>query len=152
MRGRLTALGWIAAAVLLAGAGQGGAGSPAIEPAAEPPLRMHADATALERAVVDATLAFIRSDATAAREALDRVEAGCRRLGRDDIPRVTEDVVVWDQAFHKTVDLAREHAAAERIEKAFDQFVWVQKACRTCHTLARKESPGKPATPPPAGS
>jgi hypothetical protein len=113
---------------------------------------MHADPPALERAVVDATLAFIRADAAAAREALDRVEAGCRRLGRDDVPRVTEDVVVWDQAFHKTVDLAREHAAAARIEKAFDQFVWVQKACRTCHTLSRQEAAAKPATPPPVGS
>lgn len=114
---------------------------------------MHADVAALERAVVDATLAFIRSDLRAAREALDRADAGCRRLRSEEDPSYPSDLVTYDQAFHTTIDMAREFSTRGALDRAFDQFVWMQKACRTCHEIARGKGflppTGSDATPGP---
>jgi hypothetical protein len=121
-----------------------GAAPPETPPSDDPAAaarfeKVHPDLPALERAVVDATLAFIRADSRAAREALDRVGAGCRKISREETPtKLLEDVMLYDQAFQKTVDLAREFATGGQLERSFDQFVWAQKACRTCHGLAVK--------------
>ena len=134
-------VGMIVATALLLGAAPPGTPPTGTEPPADRPAPIHSAGAALERGVVDATLAFLRSDARAVREALDRIAAGCRRLRRDDVSAWSEDVVVYDEAFHKTVDLAREFAAAEEMDKAFDQFTWAQKACRTCHEIAKNAHP-----------
>jgi hypothetical protein len=145
-------VGMIAAAALLMGAAPPLPPPSSTEPPADRPAPIHADGAALERAVADAATAFLRSDQRVTREALDRIEAGCRRLGRDDAQGRFKDVVVYDEAFHKTLDLAREFSASGEIDKSFDQFVWVQKTCRTCHALARKAKPaGEPARPPAPG-
>ncbi len=139
----------VVAAVVLLGTAEKQAARPAPVDSNAPPLEksekqatrpapVHPDIHALEKAVVDATIAYVHDDCKAAREALDRVDSGCRRLGREDVPKAPDDVIDYDQAFHKTVDLAREFATADRIEKSFDQFVWAQRACRICHDLARK--------------
>lgn len=99
-------------------------------------LVFHADPDALERATLDATRALLRSDAAAARSAMDRVEAACRRVEPDE--SVPADVREIDVAFHRTLDLAREWATRGDVEKSWDQFYWIPKGCRQCHAAAKK--------------
>lgn len=127
----------VVVAMFVVGAGDPETPAPRPE-AARPAPPVHADAAALERAVLDTTAAFLHEDLPAARAALDRVEAACRRLGPDDTPAYASELVVYDQAFHVTIDRAREFAGRGIADKAFDQFVWMQRGCRACHDLARK--------------
>ena len=143
MRKALVLAGTVLGAALLLGAA---------EKAATRPAPIHRDLPSLEKAIVDATVAFVHDDCQAARAALERVETGCRRLGREDDPKAPDDLIEYDQAFHKTVDFAREFAASDQVDRSFDQFVWAQRACRKCHELARKDglmamsaAPRKPA-------
>jgi hypothetical protein len=57
---------------------------------------------------------------------------------------------MYDQTFHKTVDLAREFAAGNQLERSFDQFVWAQRACRLCHAEAQTAKLMPLPTPKPA--
>jgi hypothetical protein len=118
------------------------------EPSSDRPAPFHADGAALERAVQDATAAFLRSDLRSAREALDRIKAGCPTLARDGAPKRSDDEMLSDQLLQRTLDLAREFSVSGETDKAFDQFAWVQRACRMCHELARKAKPAG-ETPPP---
>ena len=97
----------------------------------------HTDPRALEQAVLDATLAFLREDAAAARAALDRVEAGCQRLADRD--EAAPELRTYDRGFHSAVDIARELATRGNIDESFHHFTWVQRGCRSCHRLAREE-------------
>jgi hypothetical protein len=106
-------------------------------PAPKRPLPVHPDAAALQRATSDAVLAMIQDDTVAARAALDRIEAGCRRLSREADSAYPEDIVVYDKAFHVTLDRMKEFAARGDAERTFEQTYWMQKACRICHGLAR---------------
>lgn len=116
----------------------GASGDP--EPAAvAPPIgKAHADPGALERAVLDATLAFLRADLVSARSALDRIEDACKRLRPGESVPFASEVIVYDQAFHTALDFAREYAVKGRLDDSFDQFVWIQRGCRGCHATAGK--------------
>ncbi len=153
MRKAVALAGAVLGVVVLVGAAEK-AGPPAGSATTEPRIPpIHSDLPALEKAVVDATVAYIRGDMKAARAALERVESGSRRLGWDDDPKAPQDMIEYDQAFHKTVDLAREFAAKEQVDRSFDQFVWAQRACRVCHGLAVKHgylAAGSTAAPKPA--
>lgn len=108
-----------------------------------PPLPSpHPDGKAAEQAVLDATLAFLREDLKAARPALDRIEAGCRRLREDDLATYGSELVSYDRAFHAALDVSREMATAGNAQRSWEQFMWVTKGCRTCHGLARAPRPG----------
>jgi hypothetical protein len=102
-------------------------------------LRVHVDPARVEQAMFDAARAFYLERPAAARSALDRVEAGMRRLEFDDRETLGKDLQVYDRAFHKTLDLAREYAARGLQDDAFNQFVWVQRGCYTCHRIAREQ-------------
>ena len=91
----------------------------------------------MEDAVLSATRAFLRDDAGALRKALDIIEAGCRRLHPEDGQGLHAETVAYDKAFHQTLNRTRELATRGDLDRAFDQFVWVQKACRVCHGLNR---------------
>ncbi len=117
-----------------------------------PPAPVHPDPAALEAAILDATRAFLRSDLVGARAALDRVEEACRRLSSDEEAAYPSEIVLFDQAFHKTLDVAREFSVRGFDERAFDQLRWIHKSCRTCHEIARRERlPGTPAPTVPPG-
>jgi hypothetical protein len=103
----------------------------------------HADAKATEQAVLDATLAFLREDLGAARPALDRIEAGCKRFREDDRDVYGGEITSYDRAFHAALDVSREMASAGDLQRSWEQFMWVTKGCRACHALAR--------TPPKTG-
>ena len=110
------------------------------EEPAPPPRRLpspHPDGKAAEQAVLDATLAFLREDLAAARPALDRVEAGCKRLRDDDREIYGGEVANYDRAFHAALDTSREMASAGDLQRSWEQFMWVTKGCRACHALAR---------------
>jgi len=116
---------------LLAGTGE--------EPS-PPPHRLpspHPDGRATEQAVLDVTLAFLREDLSAARPALDRIEAGCKRLREDDREVYGGEILTYDQAFHAALDVSREMASAGELQRSWEQFMWVTKGCRACHALAR---------------
>ena len=97
----------------------------------------HRGGRATEQAVLDVTLAFLREDLAAARPALDRIEAGCKRLGEDDRAVYGGEVLAYDRAFHAALDVSREMASAGDVQRSWEQFVWVSKGCRACHALAR---------------
>ena len=100
------------------------------------PAPVHVDATALEDAVVEATRAFLRSDAAAARAALDKAEASCRHLDHDDKPAWTRTIVNDDLALHMALEKAQELSSRGEIEKAVETLVWVGRTCRECHARA----------------
>ena len=102
------------------------------------PRAVHADAQAVIEGVLKVTRAFMEEDSTAARAALDGLKEQSPPLlrGRDDA--YGHEMLSFDQAFHVTLDRSREYTLAGRMEDAFNQFVWVQRACITCHGMARK--------------
>jgi hypothetical protein len=122
---------WGAALVLAGTALANGAASPAAPPTP------HEDGKATEQAVLDATRAFLREDLAAAREALDRIEAGCRRLGPDDVQAYGSEVVAYDKAVHAALSASRELARAADLQRSWEQFMWVTKGCRVCHGMVR---------------
>lgn len=107
------------------------------QPARRRPPSPHSDGKAAEQAVLDATLAFLREDLKAARPALDRIEAACRRLREDDREAYGPEVVSYDRAFHAALDASREMAGSGDLQRSWEQFMWVTKGCRGCHELAR---------------
>ena len=113
------------------------AAAAAATPAPSPlPAPVHVDAVALEDAVVEATRAFLRSDAVAARAALDKAEESCRRVAYDEKPAWTRTIVNDDVALHMALEKAREMASRGEIEKAVETLVWVGRTCRECHARA----------------
>lgn len=110
-----------------------------VPPAAGPvPAPIHGQGSSLEQAVLDASLAFLREDAASAIAAMDRLEGTCRRLSREGDPVIHRDVLLYDQALHAALAKSRDLAERGDVAQAFDQFVWVQRACRQCHQMARE--------------
>jgi hypothetical protein len=124
------------------------AGAAGDTPRREP---IHGDPVALERATLDATTALLRNDARATREALDRIEAHCRRLMPEEDLTYTKDIVIVDQGMHKPLTLAREEATRGDLDEALNMFVWVLRSCRSCHRLAA-EAGKMPSSHPPAAA
>ncbi len=106
--------------------------------AAERP-RVHAEGREIERALLDATRAFVYEDLKAAREGMARIEAHCARLSPETHPELPREVVTYDRAFHLALDAAREHALRGNLQESFHQFLWIQQGCRRCHELAREQ-------------
>lgn len=99
--------------------------------------RVHGSGRELERAILDAALAFLREDPAGAKRALDGVAASFPGLRVEDEERFGQAVVDYDEAFRVTVNRAREMAGAGALDASFDQFVWIQRTCRICHEQAR---------------
>jgi len=102
------------------------------------PAPVHRDAAALERAVLETTRAFLREEPAGVRAGLERIEASTRRLDREADAGYGSDLLIYEQAFHVTLDRAREFASRGDLENGFNQLVWMQRACVTCHGLARE--------------
>ena len=112
---------------------------------AVPALLVHRDPREVLEGTVEAARAYLLEDATAMRAALDRIERATRRLDRERDAALGKDLLVYEQAFHETLDRAREMSGKGDLEKAFNQFVWTQRACVTCHGIARDEGRLPPA-------
>ena len=106
---------------------------------AEPLVPVHGDARLLVGATSDALRALLVEDAVAARLALDRVDAQIRELKAEEHVHYGRDLVSYSRALKQTINLARETAGRGDVDRAFDEFVSIQLACRTCHDHARKE-------------
>jgi hypothetical protein len=91
----------------------------------------------LER-TLGATAAFLSEDGVKARAELDALKIESPPLDRDRDEAYGHEILSFDQAFHVTINRAREYAAAGRLEDGFNQLVWVQRACVTCHGMARE--------------
>lgn len=125
-------------ALLVAGLTMVGSSSalPPEDESAEP-RKVHADAQAVIESVLQATRAFMAEDPSAARAALDRMTKHSPPLLRGPDDAYGHEILSFDQAFHVTIDRSREYALTGRMEDSFNQFVWVQRACITCHGMAR---------------
>jgi hypothetical protein len=91
----------------------------------------HADPAAIEKAYLDATRAFLHEDIEGVKDALGRIEDGCRRL--NPTPEIPSTITSYDRAFHTAVTMAREDAERGRFDKCFEQYYWIQKGCVECH-------------------
>ena len=112
------------------------AAAAATPPPSPLPAPVHVDGAALEDAVVEATRAFLRNDAAAARAALDKAQDSCRRLDYDEKPAWTRTIVNDDLALHMALEKAQELSSRGDIEKAVETLVWVGRTCRECHARA----------------
>jgi hypothetical protein len=92
---------------------------------------VHADPAALEKAYLDATRAFLHEDIEGVKDALERIENGCRRLNPS--PEMPSTISSYDRAFHTALTMAREDAERGRFDKCFEQYYWIQKGCVECH-------------------
>jgi hypothetical protein len=110
----------------------------------------HPDPRSLEQAVLDATLALLREDASSARRALDRIEEGCARRTVEEDPTLSWQVAAWDEGFHRQLDTARELAKRGDVDGTYDTLAWLQRGCRGCHRQARLDGriPAAPPTSP----
>lgn len=109
----------------------------ALQGVAEGPSRFHEDVTAVEAAALDATRALWINDTAAARKALDRLERLCRVVRPEERTVFGDSVVSADQAYHLMLSRAREFTGAGEGQPAFDAFIGVQMACRSCHGFAQ---------------
>ena len=103
------------------------------------PRRVHKNGKALAEGLLEVTAALLRDDAKAARTALDRMEEACRRLPPEEDEFFGSGILILDRALHKVLSGSREYSGAGEVERAFDEFVWVQRTCRQCHALAREQ-------------
>lgn len=92
---------------------------------------VHPDPAAIEAAYLDATRAFLHEDIDGVRDALGRIEDGCRRMNPS--PGISSTITSYDRAFHTALTMAREDAQRGRFDKCFEQFYWIQKGCVECH-------------------
>jgi hypothetical protein len=92
----------------------------------------------MERGFVEAVGALMRDDPVAARAAVKRLQAACRRLAPEEDDTFGRGFGNLDQALHKVLGGTLEYLAAGDPEEAFNEFVWVQRSCRQCHALARE--------------
>jgi hypothetical protein len=99
---------------------------------------VHTDSVALVQRSLDTTRAFLAEDPAAARTSLDSLKKLTPPLDRELDEPFGSEMINLDRAFHVTIDRSREFATAGRQAEAFDQFVWVQRACIKCHGLARE--------------
>lgn len=127
----------LAASLVLLAAAQAEAPAVADPPDGEP-RPVHLDVRAIEDGVVKATLGYLREDPAEIREGLERIEASTRRLDREADETLGSDLIVYEQAFHVTLDRSREFVNRGDLENSFTQFVWLERACITCHGLARE--------------
>jgi hypothetical protein len=100
--------------------------------------KVHVDGKALGRACSKATAALLRDDPVAAKAALIQMEEACRRLTPEEDATFGSGARTLDQALHKVLGNTREYVAAGAMDRAFDEFTWVQRTCRNCHALARE--------------
>jgi len=125
------------------------------DPAGETPAGprpVHVDAPRVVEHVLGATRAFLAEDGAAAREQLDALKRESPPLDRERDEAYGHEILSFDQAFHVTIDRSREFATAGKLEDAFNQFVWVQRACVTCHGMARERGFLSSASPVDSGS
>jgi hypothetical protein len=122
--------------VLLAAMAGGMAAEESPGNAPSPPV--HADPAQVETALLETLRAFLVEDTAAARVQLDRIEELSRRLGFDDEESRGIELVRYDQAFHLTLDRVRSLSGRGEMDEAFDQFIYVQRACVACHRIARE--------------
>lgn len=101
--------------------------------------KVHLEPSELVDGAVEAVRAYLLEDAPAMRAALDRIEQATRRLDRERDEALGSDLIIYEQAFHETLDRAREASIRGQLEEAFNQFVWTQRACVTCHGIARDQ-------------
>jgi len=107
--------------------------------AENPPPRVHRDADAMARAVVETMDALMRDDAEAIRAPVKRIEESCRRLHAEDDDLLAPGMRNLDQALHKVLTGTRAYASAGNVDEAFTEFVWVLRSCRQCHEYARQK-------------
>jgi hypothetical protein len=83
--------------------------------------------------------ALIHEDLEAARKALETLLEASPPLKPEAKEIFGEEIYDADRALHQTLTRAREFAALDNVERAFDEYIWVQRICLHCHGLSRKQ-------------
>jgi len=143
MQGRLGIVATLVASLAIVGASD----VPSGEDGSAPPRAVHVDAQAVIESVLKATQAFMAEDPVGAGAALDGLKRQSPPLDRERDDAYGHEMLSFDQAFHITIDRSREYARAGHMEDSFNQFVWVQRACITCHGMAREKGFLPPLAP-----
>lgn len=113
---------------------------------------IHNDPQALEDAVLGALRAYLHEDTAAMRRSFDMMEEATRRIDREKDAAYGFELINWEQGFHGTIDRGRELSGKGKLEDAFNQLVWAQRACLGCHQVARKQGFRPQSAQPDAGS
>jgi hypothetical protein len=108
-------------------------------PDGERPVKVHAAGAAMERRTIEVTGALMREDPDAVLVALDALAAACRQLTPADVDMLGHRFRTLDQAMHRVIGRTKAYAEAGHLDEAFDEFVWVQRTCRQCHTESRRK-------------
>ncbi len=93
----------------------------------------------MARAAGAASAALLRDDPLAARQALQELQAACRSLAPEEDERFGRGFRSSDQALHLVIGNTISLVVAGELDRASDEFVWVQRTCRHCHGLARAQ-------------
>jgi len=127
----------------------GGAGTTREEKPGPGVPAVHGEGALLENAVVEVLLGCLRENPAAAIAGMEKIEGNCRRLSPSESAPLPLGVLTYDQALHMALAKSREFAEAGQITGAFDQFVWVMRACRQCHEMVRRAGSESGAKRPP---
>jgi hypothetical protein len=120
---------------------------------AEEKLRpIHNDPQALEEGVLSAVRAYLHEDTAAMRRSFDLMEQSTRRIDRERDAAYGSEIINWEQGFHGTIDRGRELSGKGKLEESFNQLVWAQRACVSCHQAARKNGFLPASAQPDAGA
>ena len=109
----------------------------ASEEEAAPTVRFHEDAEAIQRDALAALDALMVDDLEKVREAVGRMEAGCRKLDPQSGAELGPYFRNRDQALHVVLNGTIGWIDKNNPKEAFTEFVWVLRTCRECHDLAR---------------
>ena len=149
LKGRIGLIAALLAGLAIVGAADA---PPTEEDGSAGPRAVHVDSEAVIESVLEATRAYMAEDPVGARVALDGLKQHSPPLKRERDEAYGHEMLGFDQAFHITIDRSREYALAGHMEDSFNQFVWVQRACITCHGMARDRGFLPPLAPSPEDS
>jgi hypothetical protein len=135
MHGRIGIAAVLVASLAIVGASD----APPAAAGSTQPRSVHVDPQAMIESVLKATRAFMAEDPVGAGVALDGLTQHSPPLERERDEAYGHEMLSFDQAFHITIDRSRTYARAGHMEDSFNQFVWVQRACITCHGMAREK-------------
>ena len=143
MQGRIGIVAVLVASLAIVGASD----APPAADGSTQPRAVHVDPQAVIENVLKATRAFMTEDPVGAGVALDGLTQQSPPLDRERDEAYGHEMLSFDQAFHITIDRSRAYARAGHMEDSFNQFVWVQRACITCHGMAREKGFLPPLAP-----
>jgi hypothetical protein len=102
------------------------------------PKRVHPRPELLRPALREIATSLMRDDVVAALAAVERLEEANPQLFIEDNEHFGPTAKNLSQALHKVLDGTKGYLHRGDAEEAFNEFVWVQRTCRSCHQKGRE--------------